>query len=195
MKAFFLVPVLAIALTFASQAQTKWNFDKSHTTIGFNVTHLVISEVDGHFGSFDGSITTTGDSFENAKVEFSADIASINTGNEKRDEHLRSDDFFNAGKFPKMTFKSTSMKKTGNNTYKLVGDLTIRDKTRRVELDVRHNGTVQDPWGNTKAGFKITGAINRFDYELKWNTLTEAGAAVVGREVRFNINVQLAKQA
>jgi polyisoprenoid-binding protein YceI len=190
-----MIPLFLIALAFSATAQTNWSFDKSHTNIGFNVTHLVISEVDGFFKSFEGSVTTKGDSFENATVQFTVDIASIDTDNEKRDQHLKSDDFFNAEKYPKMTFKSTSMKKAGKNTYKLTGDLTIRDKTKRVELDVKHNGTVKDPWGNTKAGFKITGKINRFDYELKWNTLTEAGGAVVGRDVRLNLNVQLKKEA
>ncbi|MCZ7556694.1 MAG: YceI family protein [Bacteroidia bacterium] len=195
MKAVRMIPLLFLAFAFTASAQTRWTFDKSHTNIGFNVTHLVISEVDGFFKTFDGSITTKGDSFDNATIEFSVDIASIDTDNEKRDQHLKSDDFFNAEKYPKMTFKSTSMKKSGKNTYKLIGDLTIRDKTKRVELDVRHNGTVQDPWGNTKAGFKITGKINRFDYDLKWNTLTEAGGAVVGKDVRLNLNVQLKKEA
>ncbi|MBN1446353.1 MAG: YceI family protein, partial [Bacteroidetes bacterium] len=137
---------------------------------------------------------TKNDGFENASVQFTVDINSINTGNEKRDAHLKSDDFFNAEKYPKMTFKSTSMKKTGKTTYKLIGDLTIRDKTKRVELDVEHRGTVQDPWGNTKAGFKISGALNRFDFDLKWNTLTEMGGAVVGKEVRLDIDVQLMKE-
>ena len=194
MKPLHLIPALLIAMTFSMSAQTSWNFDKSHTNIGFTVTHLVISEVDGSFKNFDGSITTKGDSFENAMVEFSIDVASIDTDNEKRDEHLKADDFFNVEKYPKMTFKSTSMKKTGKNTYKLVGDMTIRDKTRKIELAVKHNGTVQDPWGNTKAGFKLTGKLNRFDYDLKWNTMTEAGGAVVGKEVRLDLNVQLSKQ-
>lgn len=193
---FLFAVVLGLALTAPLAAQsTKWTFDKSHTTIGFEVTHLVITTVEGKFKSYEGTVMTNGDSFDNAKIEFTADIASIDTDNEKRDEHLKSDDFFNAEAFPKLTFKGKSMKKVGNNKYKLVGDLTIRNKTKQVELDVTHNGTVTDPWGNTKAGFKLTGAINRFDYELKWNTLTEAGGAVVGKEVRFDINVQLKKEA
>lgn len=187
----FLLFVFAVAST--SVAQTTWSFDKSHTTIGFEVTHLVITTVDGKFNTYEGTVTTKGDSFEDAKVNFTADIASIDTDNEKRDAHLKSDDFFNAEKYPKLVFKGSSMKKTGKDTYKLTGDLTIRDKTKRVTLDVKHNGTVVDPWGNTKAGFKITGSVNRFDYDLKWNTLTEAGGAVVGKEVDFSINVQLKK--
>lgn len=188
--------VLGLAMTASVSAQpSKWTFDKSHTTIGFEVTHLVITTVEGKFKSYDGTVMTSGESFDNAKIEFSADVASIDTDNEKRDEHLKSDDFFNAESYPKLTFKSKAMKKVGENKYKLVGDMTIRNKTKQVELDVTHNGTVTDPWGNTKAGFKLTGAINRFDYELKWNTLTEAGGAVVGKEVRFDINVQLKKES
>lgn len=193
MKSISLFLLFAFAFASTSVAQTTWSFDKSHTTIGFEVTHLVITTVDGKFRSYEGTVTTKGDSFEDAKVDFTADIASIDTENEKRDEHLKSDDFFNAEKYPKLVFKGTSMKKTGKDTYKLTGDLTIRDKTKRVTLDVKHNGTVKDPWGNTKAGFRITGSINRFDYDLKWNTLTEAGGAVVGKEVDFDINIQLKK--
>ncbi len=194
MKILKLIPALLIAFTFSLSAQTTWKFDKSHTNIGFNVTYLVISEVDGYFKSYDGSVTTKDDNFENAKIEFTIDAASINTDNEKRDNHLKSDDFFNAEKYPKLTFKSASMKKTGKNTYKLAGDMTIRDKTRKVELAVKYNGMAQDPYGNTRAGFKITGELNRFDYDLKWNSITEAGGAVVGKDVRLNLNVQLIKQ-
>ncbi|MBE0642461.1 MAG: YceI family protein [Bacteroidetes bacterium] len=186
---------LTLGLVFSSSAQTTWTFDKAHTTIGFEVTHLVITTVDGKFKSFEGNVTTKGDSFEDAKVDFTVDVASITTDNDKRDTHLRSDDFFNAEKYPKMTFKSVSMKNVSGKKYKLVGDLTIRDKTRRVELDAVLNGTVKDPWGNTKAGFRLTGEINRFDYDLKWNTLMEAGGAVVSKDVQFNINVQLQKKS
>ncbi|MDT8322606.1 MAG: YceI family protein [Bacteroidota bacterium] len=191
MKRFMLIPALFIAFTLSAFSQSSWSFDKAHTTIGFEVTHLVITEVEGHFNSYEGTVKTKGEDFEGASVKFTVDVASIDTDNEKRDEHLRSDDFFNAEKFPKMTFTSKSMKKTGKNTYTLVGDLKIRDVTKQVELDVKHNGTVQDPWGNTKAGFKMSGTLNRFDYNLKWNKMTEMGGAVVGKEVRLDIDVQL----
>jgi len=194
MKIAIILPVFMLLFAGSLEAQNVWTFDKAHSNIKFVVTHMVISEVDGYFTSYDGKITTRGDDFQNASVEFSVDVASINTENQKRDDHLRSDDFFNAEKFPKMTFKSTSMKKTGNNKYVLEGDLTIRDKTKRVTLDVVHSGTVE-AWGSTKAGFKITGTINRFDFDLKWNNLLEVGGAVVGRNVRLDLNVQLQKQA
>ena len=185
------IMLLTATLTFA---QTKWTFDKSHSKIGFNVTHLIIAEVDGYFKNFDVTVETSGDDFSNAQIQFSADTKSIFTDNENRDNHLKSDDFFNAEKFPKLTFKSNSFTKVSGNKYKLIGDLTIRDVTKEVTLDVKFNGTVKDPWGNTKAGFKITGEINRFDYNLKWNTLMEAGGAVVSKEVTFDINVELQKQ-
>ncbi len=189
-KSIFLI-LLLVSTVIA--AQTKWKFDKAHTTIGFSVTHLVITEVEGKFKKFGGKIITPGDDFENAQVEFWADVNSISTENKKRDKHLKSDDFFNAEKFPKLTFKSKSFKKVGEKKYKLVGDLTIRDKTKEVELDVTHNGTIKDPWGNTRAGFKIEGEINRFDFGLKWNKLMELGGAVVGKTVRIKINTELKK--
>ena len=183
--------ILTVSLTFA---QTTWDFDKSHSKIGFSVTHLVITDVEGNFKEFEGSITTSGDDFENAKIEFSANVASINTENEKRDEHLRSDDFFNAEKFPQLTFKSKSFSKVDDKNYKLVGDLTIRDVTKEVELNVVYNGTVEDPWGNTKSGFSLEGEINRFDYNLKWNKTIEAGGLVVGEDVTILAKLQLVKQ-
>lgn len=174
-------------------AQTKWAIDKTHSGVQFSVSHLVISEVSGQFKSFDGSIEAAKDDFSDAKIDFSIDVASINTDNEKRDEHLKSDDFFNAEKFPKMTFKGKSFKKVSGKNYKLVGDFTIRDVTKEITLDVVYNGTVKDPWGNTKAGFKIKGEVNRFDYNLKWNALMETGGAVVGSTVYITVNLELQK--
>lgn len=176
-------------------AQTNWSVDKSHSKIGFSVSHLVITDVDGFFKDYEAKVTTNGDDFSTANIEFTVNTASIFTDNEGRDKHLRSDDFFNAEKFPKMTFKGKSMRKVSDNRFKLVGDLTIRDVTKQVELDVRYNGMVKDPWGNTKAGFKVTGEINRFDYNLKWNTAIETGALVVGREVELIIDLQLVKKS
>lgn len=184
---------LLLLITAVSFAQTKWELDKSHSKVGFSVSHLVITDVDGLFKDYSGTVTTDGDDFSTAKVDFTINTASISTENDGRDKHLRSDDFFNAEKFPKMTFKSKSMKKVNDKNYKLIGDLTIRDVTKQVELDVRFNGMVKDPWGNTKAGFKISGEINRFDYNLKWNNTIETGGLVVGKEVTLKIDLQLKK--
>ena len=192
---------LLFLLLFVSliNAQTKeenvWVVDKAHSKIGFAVTHLLISEVEGYFKDFDLKVVTDREDFVDAKIEFTAKTASIFTDNEKRDEHLKSDDFFNSEKFPEMKFVSKSFKKVGKNKYKLTGDLTIRDVTKPITLDVVYNGTVKDPWGNTKAGFNVTGKLNRFDYGLKWNALTELGGAVVDKIVKLRINVQLKQQS
>ncbi len=184
--------ILVLFAVLSINAQTKWTADKSHSKVQFTVTHLIISEVTGQFKSFDINVQSSKDDFSDAKIDFSADIASINTDNEKRDAHLKSDDFFNAEKFPKMTFKGKSFTKIDGKNYKLVGDLTIRDVTKEVTLDVIYNGTIQ-AWGQAKAGFKIKGEINRFDYNLKWNTLIEAGGAVVGKTVYITIDLELQK--
>ena len=189
---------IAVLLFFTSAmltfAQTNWAFDKAHSKIGFSVSHLVITDVEGNFKEFDASVTTDGDNWENAKIEFTAEIASIDTDNEKRDEHLRSDDFFNAEMYPQLKFVSKSFKKVDGNEYKLVGDLTIRDVTKEVELEVELNGTVVDPWGNTKAGFNLLGEINRFDYNLKWSKAIETGGLVVGEDVEIIGKLQLMKK-
>lgn len=189
----FLALILFAATSLT--AQTNWSVDKSHSKVGFSVSHLVITDVEGYFKDYDAKVTTNGDDFSTANIDFTVNTTSIFTDNEGRDKHLRSDDFFNAEKFPQMTFKGKSMMKVGNNKYKLVGDLTIRDVTKQVELDVRYNGMVKDPWGNTKAGFKVTGELNRFDYNLKWNTAIETGALVVGREVELIVDLQLVKKS
>lgn len=186
--------ILAIAfglfVNITLNAQTKWNLDNSHSKVGFTVTHLVISEVDGNFKSFTGTMTAAKPDFTDAQIEFSVDVASINTDNEQRDNHLKSDDFFNAEKYPKMTFKSILMKKINDKQYELFGNLTIRDVTKKVKFTVTYGGTVKDPWGNIKAGFKATTTINRKEFGLKWGAVTEAGGAVVSDEVTINIGAE-----
>lgn len=191
-KVKFIV-LLVILSVISINAQTKWAVDKAHSKVQFSVTHLIISEVTGLFKSFDGNIEASKPDFTDAKVSFTVDVPSISTDNDARDKHLKSDDFFNAEKFPKITFKGKSFTKVDNNHYKLTGDFTIRDVTKEITLDVVYNGTVKDPWGNTKAGFKITGEVNRFDYNLKWNALMEAGGAVAGKMVKMIIDLELQK--
>ncbi len=188
----FIFLFLVITLSYL-QAQTKWTFDKAHSKVQFKVTHMVISEVTGQFKNYEGTVETSKDDFSDAKINFSIDVNSIDTDNEQRDNHLKSDDFFNAEKFPKITLVGKSFKKVGDKKYKLTGDLTIRNFTKQVELDVVYNGTVKDPWGNTRAGFRVTGRINRFDYGLKWNALLELGGAVVGENVDIIVDVELLK--
>ncbi len=173
---------------------TKWVVDPSHTSVKFTVTHLTVSEVEGRFNKFNGSVESATADFNNAQISYTVDIASISTDNEMRDKHLKSDDFFNAEKYPQMAFKSTSFKKVSNGTYTLEGNLTIRDVTKKVKFAVVYGGTVTDPYGNTKAGFKATGSISRKEYGLKWNALTEMGGAVVGDKVNMILNLEFAKQ-
>ncbi|MCX7798464.1 MAG: YceI family protein [Melioribacter sp.] len=188
------ISLFLLIISFSlSQAQTKWTFDKAHSKVQFKVSHMVISEVTGQFNNYEGTVESSKDDFTDAKINFSIDVKSIDTDNEQRDNHLKSDDFFNAEKYPKITFVSKSFKKISGKKYKLIGDLTIRDVTKQVQLDVIYNGTVKDPWGNTRAGFKVTGKVNRFDFGLKWNALLETGGAVVGKNVDIIIDVELLK--
>lgn len=185
----------AAILTGAStMAQSNWTIDASHSKVQFTVTHLMISEVTGKFKVYDGKVTSSKDDFTDSNIEFTADVNSIDTDDEGRDKHLKSEDFFNAEKFPNMTFKSKSFKKVNGKNYKLIGELTIRGITKTVEFDVVYNGSIKDPWGNTKAGFKLNGSINRIDYGLKWNAAIEAGGVVVSEKVTINCDIELGKQ-
>lgn len=192
-----LLSTLFVALAFTSSifAQVQvWKIDNMHSSVKFSVTHLVISEVDGSFKTYDGSISTTKSDFTDANIDFSIDVNSINTDMEKRDQHLKAEDFFNAEVYPKMSFKSISMKKIAKNVYELTGNLTIRNVMKKVKFKVIYGGTTKDGYGNTKVGFKATTTINRFDYGLKWNALTEAGGSTVGKDVTIVLNLQFAKE-
>lgn len=173
--------------------KTVWKIDPFHSNIEFKVKHLVISTVTGSFKSFDATVETEGDNLEDAKIHFEADTESVFTGVDQRDNHLRSDDFFNAEKFPKITFDSTSFKKTGDEEFELKGNLTIRDVTKPITLNVVHGGTIVDQNGDTKAGFEVTGKLNRKEYDLKWNGITETGNVIVSDDVKLNLNVQFIK--
>jgi polyisoprenoid-binding protein YceI len=173
--------------------QTKWTVDPTHSEVQFKVRHLVISTVTGAFKKFNGEVITEGDDFKNGQVSFSIDVNSIDTNQADRDGHLKSPDFFAAEQYPTITFSKGVLKKVSDEKYKLNGSLTLRDKTQAVELDVDFGGVVKDPWGNTKAGFEINGKINRKDFGLTWNALTEAGGMVVAEEVKLHINIELVK--
>lgn len=172
-----------------------WKIDPSHSEITFKVKHLVISTVSGKFSEFEGTVTADKEDFSDAKVQFSAKIDSISTGNEQRDGHLKSPDFFDAASHPEMTFQSTSITSKGGSDYELKGDLTIRGTTKPVTLQVEFGGIQNDFYGNTVAGFELTGKINRQDFGLTWSAVTEAGGVVVSDEVKLAINVELIKQA
>lgn len=193
MKKFFLVAAVLFANT-GLFAQTKWAVDAVHSKVGFSVEHLVISEVEGQFKKFDGSIASASPDFSNAQVNFTVDVNSVDTDNDMRDNHLKGEDFFDAAKFPSMSFKSTSFKKVSGNKYLLSGNLTLHGVTRPVKFNVVYGGIAKDGYGNTKAGFKASAVINRFDYGLKWNTLTEAGGASVGKDVTLSLKLEFAQQ-
>jgi polyisoprenoid-binding protein YceI len=167
-----------------------WKIDNAHSEIAFKVKHMMISTVTGHFENFDATITTNDETFNNATVAFNANIDSINTKNKDRDVHLKSEDFFNAAAFPEMKFTSKSF-----DGQFLVGDLTIKGVTKEVELNADLNGVAVDPYGQTKAGFEISGEISRKEFNLTWNAVTEAGSIVVSDKVKLVIDAQFIKQA
>ncbi|MDX2171490.1 MAG: YceI family protein [Bacteroidota bacterium] len=185
-------------LMLSATAQTAWKLDASHSKLGFSVTHMMVSETEGKFKVYEGSVDSKSETdFTDAKIDFSADVNSINTEDEKRDGHLKSPDFFDAAKFPKITFKSTSMKpnpKIGKTAYILTGDLTMHGVTKKVTLNVAGAPkVVKDPYGNIKYGFKVLGTINRKDFGLAWNAALEAGGVAVSEQVELNINIELNK--
>ncbi len=171
-----------------------WIIDTAHTEIGFKVKHLVISTVSGKFTKFEGKLEGDPADFSNAQITFTADIDSITTGNEQRDGHLKSADFFDAANHPKLSFKSTAIVGKGDNEYKVTGELTIRNTTKPISLNVEFGGVQNDLYGQTVAGFEITGKINRQEYGLSWNAVTEAGGIVVADDVKLIINAELVKQ-
>lgn len=174
--------------------ETKWTVDNMHSEIGFKVKHMMITNVSGNFSDFSADATTQGDDFSTAQFNFSAAINSINTGVADRDAHLKADDFFNAEVYPSMTFKSSEVVKKADDEFKLIGDLTIRDTTKKVELDVDFGGIVVDPYGQTKAGLTISGKIKRSEFGLKWSAVTEAGSIVLSDDIRLNSEIQFIKQ-
>ncbi|MEX1211861.1 MAG: YceI family protein [Balneolales bacterium] len=174
---------------------TRWAIDPTHSVIGFKVKHLVISTVKGTFKEFSGQLESKGEDFDGASATFEASIDSIDTGVEDRDAHLKSADFFDAENHPKLTFKSTTFKKSGEGEYDLEGELTIRGTTKTVQLKATHGGTAVDPYGQTKAGFEIEGTINRKEFGLEWNAVTEAGNIVVADKIHLNLDVQVTQEA
>lgn len=193
MKKIFLSTLIILTNTVLF-AQTKWTTDKTHSSVKFSVPHLVISEVEGQFKSFEGTISSPSADFNNAAISFTVDVKSIDTENSDRDKHLLSADFFDADKYPQMSFKSTSFKKISANKFLLTGNLTLHGVTKPVKFNVTYGGTAKDGYGNTKAGFKASAVINRFDYGLQWNTLTEAGGATVGKDVTLDLKLEFAQQ-
>lgn len=176
----------------AVETKTKWAIDTTHSEVQFKVKHLVIATVSGSFKKFNGSVESEDENFEGATAEFAVDVNSLDTNQPQRDGHLKSEDFFAANTYPEIKFSNGKVVKEGNELV-LIGDLTIRDTTKAVKLNVEYGGTVVDPYGNTKAGFEINGKINRKEFGLNWSAVTEAGGVVVGDDVKLHLNIELTR--
>ncbi len=175
--------------------KTTWAIDPTHSEVEFKIKHLVISTVKGIFKEFTGSVEVDGEDFTTADFHFEANVDSIFTNQADRDGHLKSADFFDVVNFPKITFNSTAVTKKSEDNYTIIGDLTVRDVTKSIQLTAEFGGVAKDPYGNVKAGFEITGAINRKEFGLTFHAVTEAGNIVLGEDIKLNINLQFAKQA
>ncbi|WKZ60855.1 MAG: YceI family protein [Cyclobacteriaceae bacterium] len=185
------VLMLGLLISGSMLAQSTWTIDKVHSKIGFSVSHMVVSETEGSFKDYTGSVVSKTDDFSGAEVSFTAKVASIDTENERRDGHLKSADFFDAEKFPEISFKGNLVKE--GNKYKLKGDFTMKGVTKKVEFDVTYGGKIDTGRGE-KAGFKVLGSINRQDYGVNWANKLASGEMVVGDEVSLNIKIELDKQ-
>lgn len=175
----------------STQTISKWSIDPTHSEIHFKVKHLMINTVTGSFKKFDASLETSREDMSGANISFTADVRSIDTGMEMRDSHLKSDDFFNAEKYPQLKFESSSFEKLGDTVYLLKGNITIGETTKPIQLDVEYGGKMVDFYGNTKAGFEITGKLKRKEFGLNWDAVTEAGGVVVSDEIKLVMNVQM----
>ncbi|SEG60884.1 YceI family protein [Sphingobacterium lactis] len=195
MKAVFSLLAGILFMSNMAFSQVKWSVDPAHTNARFEIKHLGIAFVDGEFTKLEGQAESKDSvNFDKGTVSFSIDVNSIDTRIEARDNHLKSDDFFSAEKFPKMTLSNATLTKAGKGKFKLTGDLTIKDVTKNVTFDVvQNNGTIIDPWGKTRAGFTAKTTINRFDYNIKYADKTPAGIDAVAPEVAITVNVELVK--
>lgn len=190
-----------LALTFfiglqISEAQVKWDADALHTNVRFSISHLGISFIDGEFQKISGAVVSKTDSdFADAEFDFTIEVQSIDTRVKQRDDHLRSDDFFNAEKYPNITLKNARLKKSDGDNYTLTGDLTMRDVTKKVTFDVVVHGVITDPWGNTRAGLTATTKVKRKDFNINYNGKLPSGVDEVGNEVKIEVNTELVKVA
>lgn len=176
-------------------SKVTWNMDPTHSELGFKVKHMMVTNLSGKFTDFSVQASSDDEHFSNPAISFSAKIASVNTGQEQRDTHLRSAEFFDVEAHPEMTFTANKMEKISDENYKMHGDLTIKGISKPVQLDVEFGGIGKDPWGNTKAGFTVNGKIKRSDFGLTWNAPLETGGVLVSDEVRINSEIQLVKGA
>lgn len=175
-------------------SKTIWKLDPTHSEILFKVKHLMITNVKGEFRAFDAEIVSEGDDFSNAKIKATIDAGSVFTNNKDRDAHLKNGDFFDTEKHNHLQFESTEVKKIDDENYQVKGDLSIKDKTNEVILNVEFGGTAKDPYGNEKTGFSITGKLNRKNWGLNYNAALETGGIMIGEEVKLMIETQFVKQ-
>jgi polyisoprenoid-binding protein YceI len=171
-----------------------WNIDGAHSEIGFKVRHMMITNVNGIFNTYTATMHADAADFSDAEISFEADIDSISTRNEQRDGHLKSPEFFDMEKFPKVSFKSNSFTKTGDGQYAMKGHFNMHGVEKEISMNVEFTGTVVDPWGQVKAGFEITGALNRSEFGLTWNATSEDGSIVLDEVIKLALNVQMIKQ-
>lgn len=195
MQKIFISLLIIVISVFIANAQTTWNTDVVHSNVQFSVSHMVISEVTGGFVDFDATLIQTKDDFSKSTLQATIKTNTINTNNEKRDAHLKSADFFDAENFPEITFISKSFEKSGKNKYKITGDLTMHGVTKPVVLYTKYNGQINDPRGNTTAGFRATTTVNRKDFGIAWNKTLETGGLLVGENVDVIINIELMRQS
>lgn len=175
-------------------AKSTWSIDPTHSEIGFKVKHMMFTNVSGKFNVFEATIENEDDIFESSKISFTAETASIDTNNSDRDNHLRSAEFFDTDVYSKLSFIATNIRKKSENSYEVDGDLTIKDVTKNITLQVNYSGLMKDPWGNTKIGISLTGNINRKDFDLTWNSTLETGGVLVGEEIKIASEIQFVKQ-
>lgn len=185
-----------LTMTFAAQAAAldKYMIDKPHTNVGFSVKHMVITSVRGNFGGFDGHIMFDENDMTKMSAKGTIGVATIDTGNNQRDDHLRSEDFFHAEKYPEMTFESKRVyKPEGEDNYVMVGDITIRGVTKEIEIPFELVGMITDPQGNTRIGIRAETKINRQDFGLAWSKTLETGGLIVGNEVKIELDIEAIK--
>lgn len=173
---------------------TVWNIDPAHSTLGFSIDHLVVSETTGKFNDYSAMVKSDEKDFSDATIELVIETQSIDTNDKERDKHLQSADFFDVEQYPQIVFKSDKLYKSNNGNYKLSGTLQMHGVTKNIELDAKFGGIVKDPWGGTRAGLKIWGVLDRYDYDLKYNSLLEAGGLSIGREVRIDCRIEWIKE-
>lgn len=188
-----LMLTMILALAAVAPAADVYTIDGAHSDVNFKIRHL-ISKVTGRFDNFDGTVTVDFENLGASSVTFSIAAASIDTANEDRDKHLRSADFFNVEKYPEITFKSSKITKVGDNDFAVTGTFTMLGVSNDITLPVNYLGEVEDPWGNTKAGYELSTTINRKDYGMEWNKALDAGGFILGEDVEISINLELAKK-